>query len=283
MRIYLLSCMMRFALVVTCCVATSAAFAVDLPAHFVYRGTLTAFPDDKQDRGQEIKQFQIDAFVEESAENELVMNYVISENGSGGWHWSQQYGTLTYNRAQQAQSGREWMLLNAYDEAEYEVAFRSPWFEKLDQLSAGATWEENPFVYTVNKDTNSDSEKSWSVNMKHNLSRHQDLQIEKETGLITEARQTVFMGQGLKFQLDWKLEKQLPLDSETWAAVSKVWETLATLQKELKVDLYVPVEELNSDQLSLARAQIDTLKTGAAGTPFESLVRRIELQTELGE
>ncbi|QDU80312.1 Thiol-disulfide oxidoreductase ResA [Polystyrenella longa] len=258
-----------------------SAVAAEFPAHYIYRGSLTHFPDNKQDRGQEVKRFQIDAFVDQAVNDEVIMNYVISENGSGGWHWSQQFGALTYNSAQNAQSGREWMLLNSYDDKEYEVAFRAPWFEQLDRLKENAAWEELPFEYTVAK--NAQDSSSWSVKMKHNLSRHQELTVKGESGLVTAARQTVFVGQGDRFQLDWKLEEQLPLEENAWTAISKIWSSLANLQRDLKVDLYIPVEELNKDQLDLTRAQLTALKTESANTPLESLVRKIELQTELGE
>ncbi|MEZ6048996.1 MAG: redoxin domain-containing protein [Planctomycetaceae bacterium] len=275
---------LSFGVVLICAsLLTTFSWAADLPAHFVYRGSLIHFPENRQEAGQEVKRFQIDAFVDQAADNELVMNYVISENGNGGWHWSQQFGSLTYNTVQNSPGGRAWMLLNNYDESEYEVVFRAPWFEERGQLAEGASWESNPFTFSVKSKENPAGAPSWQVNMKHNLSRDQKLVVASETGLVQQASQTLFMGQGQRFQLDWKLEEQLPLDNNAAAAIAKVWKSLADLQKELGVDLYVPITDLNADQLELTRAKLASLKSEAAGTPFESLVRKIELQTEIGE
>lgn len=249
------------------------------PALYQYQGTLTQLPERNNGTGQEVKRFTIKALVDSVSDQKQTVRYLVDENGSGGLHWTQRIGKFEYDPEKHAVAGLPVRLLNLLEEMEYFVNLRPFWFQYPENLREENSWEENQNQYSVEKKTVRDGNTFWKVHMHHRLGRHQDLTINQESNLVTKVRQTVFMGQGVEFYLDWNLVSQTDLTSTDWSKEIAAWNQLHELRNQLEVNLEEPIEQLTSEQLETIKSALPELQENTRDTLFTSLVRNIRSET----
>ncbi|MBW3541403.1 MAG: redoxin domain-containing protein [Planctomycetes bacterium] len=245
--------------------ALAAAPLDDAPAtELRYRGTLVQVG---QDADNAAKTFTVYALVRKANEQrELV--FLVEERGGGGWAWPERFGRVQLDQESAPQGKERIRLLHTHDGVQYPLELVPPLFEFAGKLEEGSTWIDGKLEYEVVGKAKRQGHDCWQVEASTNFGRNRTLWVESGTGLVVEAKQRVFMGQGDRFDLSLELESVKPLDDDQVQRVNKPVATLLKLQQDLKRKADTTRPELNDEQLKTTLAALDAVAKESAETPF---------------
>ena len=255
-----------------CCIVVAAAEPLaDAPAvELRYSGTLSQLTREGAD---ELKTFKLYALARQPDGAPTNIVFLVDETGDA-WPWPERFGKIDA-AADPKLRPAQIQLLHKHDGTLYPLPLRRPLFEHTDQLGPDAVWAAGTLEYEVTGEQQRGERMCWVVQAATNFGRSQTLWIEKGTGLVVEARQIVFMGQGDRFEIVTKLDATAPLDAAALTNVEKPIESLLALQRDLKRPADATRPELNEEQLKLASAAVEKLQADSAATPFSELAAAI--------
>jgi alkyl hydroperoxide reductase subunit AhpC len=234
-----------------------------------YTGTLVKLERDSE--GQPVKRFSLYCLVEKSPSGGRDIAFLMDERGGGAWAWPERYGQITLGPKLQPTNVTQLRLLQEHNGTNNVIRIPRPVFEFADKLQAGATWNNDSTGFEIKKVAKIQDRECWQVDVSTNFGRKRTLWVQKESPLVVELEERLFMGQGEEYSLRMKLESAEPLDA---AQLAKVKTPLAMLLK-LQTDLARPENdqnpELNDAQLEKVTAVSERLEKAAEGTPFGRL------------
>jgi hypothetical protein len=259
------------------CLTAGGGPLADAPAvELRYSGALSQLTRDAAD---ELKTFKLYALVRQPDGAPRDVVFLVDESGDA-WPWPERFGRVDLAAGTDEKAGAESthsqiQLLHRHDGTLYPLPLRRPLFEHPDELQADAVWSAGKLEYEVTGQQQRGERECWQVQAATNFGRAQTLWIEKGTGLVVEARQIVFMGQGDRFEIVTKLDTAAPVEPAVLRQLEKPIETLLALQRELQRPAGTTRPELNEDQLKLASAALERLQTESESTPFSKLATAI--------
>jgi hypothetical protein len=92
-----------------------------------------------------------------------------------------------------------------HEERHYALPVGLPFFNDFDRLDHEAAWERDGVQYEVMDQRVIDGTPCWRVRVRSGPARAHTLAVRQDRPLIVEGSQTVFMGQGDRFRLTFKL------------------------------------------------------------------------------
>ncbi|HUG94487.1 MAG TPA: hypothetical protein VML55_26960, partial [Planctomycetaceae bacterium] len=226
-----------------------------------------------RDGGDEVKSFKLYALVRNAEAGPRDLVFLVEETGDA-WPWPERFGQI--DLAPGGEPARpQIQLLHRHDGTLYPLPLRLPLFEHTDKLQADAVWTAGKLEYEVTGQQSRGERQCWQVEAATNFGRAQTLWIEKDTGLLVESRQIVFMGQGDRFEITAKLDSTAPVSAAALAALDKPIAALLAVQRDLKRPAGTTRPELNDEQLKIASAALDQLQRDSEATPFRTLASAI--------
>jgi alkyl hydroperoxide reductase subunit AhpC len=234
-----------------------------------YTGALVKV--DRDSDGQAVKRFSLYCLVEKSPSGGRDIAFWMDERGGGAWPWPERFGQITLGPKLQATNAVQLRLLQEHNGTNNSLRIPRPLFEFADKLQAGASWNNESTGFEVKKVTKIQDRECWQVDVSTNFGRKRTLWVQKDSPLVVELEERLFMGQGEEYSLRMKLESLETLDE---AKLAKVKAPLAMLLK-LQTDLARPENDQNPEltdaQLAKVTAVSEALEKGAEGTPFGRL------------
>lgn len=234
-----------------------------------YTGALVKV--DRNSDGQAVKRFSLYCLVEKSASGGRDITFLMDERGGGTWPWPERYGQITLGPKLQASNAVQLRLLQEHNGTNNSIRIPRPIFEFADKLAAGASWNNDSTGFEVKKATKIQDRECWQVDVSTNFGRKRTLWVQKDSPLVVELEERLFMGQGEEYSLRMKLESLETLDDEKLAKVKAP----ATLFLKLQSDLARPENEQNPEltdpQVAKVTAVAEALEKAGEGTPFGRL------------
>ncbi|MFO1021631.1 MAG: hypothetical protein U0903_13185 [Planctomycetales bacterium] len=257
------------------CVAAviSAPAEAGPPVALRYTGSLTA--TGRESNGQVQKRFSVFVFLRPQAGGGETLSYVLEERGSGEWAWPERFGRMTFDPQTQMTEGKPWKLLQDHKGVPQVVKILGPIFTAPEALKEGGTWQQGNETAMVTAGGQKRERDCWQIQVKTPLGPKRTVWREKNSPLIVEGEERIFLGQGEEHTLKWQLESQQAVsavDVERW---SKLQETLFKLQQDLQRGEDNHRGELTEKQLDRTALAVSEIGETAVGTPFSQLVSSI--------
>lgn len=242
-----------------------------------YTGALVKVSRDGE--GQPVKRFSLYCLLKPT-DSGRELAYLVDERGGGTFPWPERYGVIGLDAQLKAPGPSRIRILQDHDGNQNVIKIPRPIFEFADKLSNGVTFEQDSMTYETKKGSKIQERDCWQVDVSTNFGRKRTLWVQKDSPLVVELEEKVFMGQGEEYSLRMKLESLESLDA---AKLAKIQAPLAMLTK-LQTDLarsdneYKP--DLTEEQLGKVSAIAEKLEQLAEGTPFGRLAAVITRDTK---
>lgn len=234
-----------------------------------YTGSLVKLARDSE--GQPVKRFSLYCLVKKSDGGGRDIAFLMDERGGGAWPWPERFGQISLNAKLQLSNAVQLRLLQDHNGTPHSLRIPRPVVEFVNELKAGAMWNSGSQAYEVKRAAKVQDRDCWQVDVSTNFGRKQSLWIQKDSPLLVELEERLFMGQGEEFSLRMKLESVDTLDETKLAAVQAPLDMLLKLQTELGRSENEQNPELTDAQLAKVNAVAPKIEQLAEGTPFSRL------------
>ncbi|MEO1981395.1 MAG: TlpA disulfide reductase family protein, partial [Fuerstiella sp.] len=148
-----------------------------------------------------------------------------------------------------------------------------------DGAAVGSQWSVDGWTYQITS-TQPGADALWTIEARERRGRRQTLSVSAESGSLVKATQDVFMGQGVRFELNLDQTSSEVLDNDVAERVGQLRSELLTLQAALKRRPDTQLSELSPRQVDDAKPQLASLTTLAVDTPLQESVLRIRRNVE---
>jgi len=203
-----------------------------------------------------------------SGEPRPAMTYLLEERGGGGWPWPDRFGTLELPL--QGDAGPK--VLQTFDGQAYPLPVRSPLFEFVDRLQAGAEWTDGRTQYACLRTREVQSRPLWVVEVSLDRGRRQTLHVDAETGIIDSLQERLFLGRGDPFLMTLTLESQRLMNVAELARFTAPATALLDLQRELHRTQQPTQVDLSPDQVRRSTEVLDRIRPQVSGTVWAKFV-----------
>ena len=234
-----------------------------------YTGSLVKLARDTE--GQPVKRFSLYCLVKKTDVGGRDVAFLMDERGGGTWPWPERFGQIGLNAKLQPSSVTQLRLLQDHNGTLHSLRIPRPVVDFADQLKAGATWNNDAHAFEVKRASKIQERDCWQVDVSTNFGRKRSLWIQKDSPLLVEMEERLFMGQGDEFSLRMKLESVETLDAAKLAKVQAPLDMLLKLQAELGRADNEQNPELTDEQLAKVSAVSAKIEQTAEGTPFSRL------------
>ncbi len=186
--------------------------------------------------------------------------------------WCEQFSV-----SQQADPAQLSTVAIAYEHQgrDYVLPVTLPYFADFEQLTDEANWTSNGIEYEVLGDEKIQDVECWKVRLKTGVARYQTLSVRKDRPLIVAGKQTVFMGQGDKFEIVFTSSKISQIDQEAGTQLVLVHNALLELKRLLKRDPNNRTAPLTTVQVEISGQHSPALVALAKETSLTSFVNSI--------
>jgi peroxiredoxin len=239
-----------------------------------YFGTLSKL--DRSGDSARVKEFDVRCLVTAGDDNQRTVIFLTEESDGAAVAWPERFGRIDYQFEPARQAGTSIFVLYKHDDRPQLLSLPGPIFEQRAQLAANAEWSTDAMRYHVVGSRDVVGRAMWEVDaVSTGRGGSMQVVVDPQTGVIQSGSRKLTMGQGVQFELAWKLESQRELTDEEATRAGATAESLLALQMELgRVDAGAqPV--LSPAQLELVGNALSALQQQSAETPFAGLVKLI--------
>jgi hypothetical protein len=229
------------------------------------RGRLTPVNEEE---GIQEKSLTLQVMVEESPEQSRLI-WTLEENGAGSWSWLDHFGQLTWDE-RGSFTASSFAPAMRYESGEIRgtVPLTLVLPRPADPLAVGLTWEHDGLKYEVTESARVADQPAWLVNVRSNFGEKRKLLVTMPAGLVVEVQETVFLGQGDRYRLNYRVAERRPLVLGDWEQAREDFERLSELRARLEWRPHEAERKWSEEQRTLLR---DTLSSLTEKTRTESL------------
>ncbi len=232
-------------------------------AQVQYRGLLEQ--TERNSPSVPVKEFQLNCFP--ASEDSQTFFYQVEESRPA-LPWIEQIGTVSPADDLLASNGIA--LGYRHLDRGYVLPVALPFFPQHDQLQKGASWKDGQGEFEVKGEKTINGHACWDVRATTGIARHHQLYVRKDSPLIQSGTQTVFMGPGDRFQVQFQIESE---DKTTdIAALSKLFLDLKSSVKRQEHDRFQP---LTNEQVKSLAPKAAEILAAAKGTPLEKFAKEV--------
>lgn len=239
-----------------------------------YQGSVTQTRKNTAASGP--KEFNAYCLVTPADDAKYDVTFVVDELGGGAWPWPERFGRFTRTTKPAKTEESRMAVLHTHDGHQYPIPLPGPIFQSPKALADGVSFESGKNTYKVSGEKKRLGRDCWRIDVSTNFGQMRTYYVEKETGVVVEATQKVFMGRGDQFQVTTKLVKQQALTADRVKAMQPAATALLRMQEGLKRKQQDTRETLSDAQLKVAGDELKTLPKLAKASPFAPLVEVIE-------
>ncbi|MDB5340378.1 MAG: hypothetical protein JWN70_5997 [Planctomycetaceae bacterium] len=234
-----------------------------------YTGSLVKVSRDAE--SPPVKRFSLYCLVKKTAGGGRDIAYLMDERGGGTWPWPERFGQISLNSKLLPSNAAQLRLLQEHNGTNQSIRIPRPVFEFVDKLAAGATWNNDASAFEVKRAAKVQDRDCWQVDVSTNFGRKRSLWVQKESPLVVELEERLFMGQGDEFSLRMKLDSLETLDAAKLAKIEAPLKLLLKLQTDLARPENEQSPELTDEQQAKVAAAAEKIEQVAEGTPFSRL------------
>ncbi|MBL8851555.1 MAG: TlpA family protein disulfide reductase [Planctomycetaceae bacterium] len=263
-----------------------ALIAASPTTELKYDGTLSRL--DRSGDSIQVKQFDLRCYVTGDDNGRSSIVFLTTEDGGDAIAWPERIGRVNCQFDPPQQGGDAIQVLYNHDDRPHLLSLPCPVFEHRAQLAADAAWDTDAVRYTVAGSQDVDGRTCWEVEAastgRGGTSR---FVVDPETGIIQSGSRRLSMGQGVSFELAWRLDTTRELPPEEAERTAAAAENLLTLRSSLERENAGDDPALSPSQLQTAAAALGDLQQHAAETSFARLAtviaRDVQAQQQRAE
>ena len=234
-----------------------------------YTGSLVKVSRDAE--SPPVKRFSLYCLVKKTTGGGRDVAFLVDERGGGTWPWPERFGQVALSSKLLPTNAAQLRLLQEHNGTNQSIRIPRPVFEFVDKLQAGATWNNDANAFEVKRAAKVQDRDCWQVDVSTNFGRKRSLWVQKDSPLVVELEERLFMGQGDEFSLRMKLDSLETLDAEKLAKIETPLKLLLKLQTDLARPENEQSPELTEEQLTKVAAASEKIEQAAEGTPFSRL------------
>ncbi|MCP4176048.1 MAG: TlpA family protein disulfide reductase, partial [Fuerstiella sp.] len=198
--------------------------------------------------------------------------FAVLDDERDGCPWPESFGQVASN-------GVTPHLIYIYEGSTYTLPLPALVLDVPAGTTVGSQWSVDGWTHEVTA-MPSGADASWTIEARERRGRRQTLNVSADSGSLVKATQDVFMGQGVRFELNLNQTSSETLDDSTSVRVGQLRSELLTLQAALKRRPDTQLSDLSPRQVGDAGPQLASLTTLAADTPLQEFVLRIRRNVE---
>ncbi|MEZ6128196.1 MAG: TlpA disulfide reductase family protein [Planctomycetaceae bacterium] len=196
--------------------------------------------------------------------------FAVLDDDREGCPWPESFGRLNTANAPDPH------LIYNYDGSTYTLPLPPLTVSLPADAATGHVWNNNGWEFEISEAVTQAGTKAWKIDSKERRGRRQELIVAADSGILLQATQDVFMGQGDRFELRLNQSSAEPISQNGSEKVATLQTRLLQLQAALQRRPDTQIAELSPRQVSDAAAQLETLSTLAKDTPLHETVLRID-------
>jgi hypothetical protein len=258
-----------------CCGLVYLAFGADVEPRFEpgtllhYQGTVAqARPDDAAGGGE--KTYDLTLLVTRSDAAGLDFYWLVEERGAGGFGWADRFGPWSQNAEGAAVGSQGPALLFDYGDGKHVVPIGPPRFVFPQAAEVGAKWERDGSEFEIARSTTAVDRPAWQVEVRNQFGPQKRLWVDKDTQLVLQQDDRVFMNQGTEYRSAIQLRAvEKPTDADA-AAMRDGLAALMHLKSKLKRPARATDDAWSPEQLQLLAKHLPEAKPHAG---FGTLAR----------
>ena len=162
----------------------------------------------------------------------------------------------------------------------YALPLLLPFVPRSDAAASEEAWEHDGSRYEVIEERSINGATCWSIRAKTGPARVHTILVRQSDHVVVSGRQTMFMGQGDKFQIDFELSEEGSIDPEQLTREQPLWEHLLSLKRELNHGEAGRTAPLTPMQIKQTAARLPELVEAAERTSLVPLLEFIHKDVE---
>lgn len=198
--------------------------------------------------------------------------FAVLDDERDGCPWPESFGQMMPN-------GVTPHLIYNYEGSTYSLPLPSLAPGVPDDAAVGSEWSVGGWSYEITG-TSSGEDAAWRIEARERRGRRQSMSVSRESGSLLVATQDVFMGQGVRFELNMKQSSSQTLDDDLSERVGQLRSALLTLQAALNRRPDTQLSELSPRQVNDSKSRLTSLTILAADTPLQESILRIRRNVE---
>lgn len=195
--------------------------------------------------------------------------FAVLDDDREGCPWPESFGRLNAANAPVPH------LIYGYDGGTYTLPLPPLGLTLPDAVAVGSTWDNGGWSFEVTEAVTVSGQSAWKIESKERRGRRQQLTVAADSGVLLQATQDVFMGQGDRFELQISQTSSAVLPNAQEKQVENLQTALLQLQNTLQRRPDSQLSELSPRQVRDAAAQLESLSALAKDSPLQETVLRI--------
>ncbi len=254
--------------------AAPLAFA-EVPAEkpglrLVYEGTFTPVQDDEQPP----KKFQLEMILLGSPE-QIEMGWTINEQGRGNWSWPERFGVATLAKDGTLVEKDRPSLLVQREEGKHAVPLALPFAQVPDAPTISSKWQVGNLEAVIESEEQHGGYDCWEIDYSSPIGYKRTAWIAKDSRLVIELKDLVFLGPGQKHDSVGKLKSVDELPAEELSQIAESFAAWQKFRSELEREPRTHSAELSPEQITLVRERLPQLANTSAG-PLAAILAAAE-------
>ena len=259
--------------------ALAAPTALESGTQLTFRGKIEA---DKGDPVITRKTFELNCLLVDVTSESATVYWTLSEQGRGNWLWTDHFGRVQVRGSSGAAPAQWPALLYQRDAGKSIVPVVLPLLFLKRTLERDTNWEEGKLNFKVTGSQRVASHNSWIVRAENRYGHKRTVWLDKASALVARVVETVFIGQGEQFELQYELAQKKMLSATELSATTGGFETLFQLRQQLRRQPRDPRMVWSAEQLGILRKQLPTLAKPISDAPaLATVFKEAERDTKI--
>jgi peroxiredoxin len=241
-----------------------------------YQGSVAQARRDDAGGGAAEKTFDLTLLVTRSDDSGLDFYWLVEERGAGAFGWADRFGSWSQNAEGAAVGSQGPALLFDYGTGKHVVPLGTPRYVFPAEPEVGAKWEREGSEVEVVRSTMAVERPAWQVEIRNQFGPQKRLWVDKDSRLILQQDERVFMNQGTEYRSALQLKSvEQPSESDA-AAMRDGLAALVHLKGKLKRPVRAADDAWTPEQLQLLAKHLPEAKPHAAVGALAKIVSAAE-------
>lgn len=219
------------------------------------------------------KQFELTILVGRTNDEGTTLDWVVTEQGRGGFSWPERFGRLAVDRRWQGDVEQVPALLYVSEEATTVVPLPLPLVDAPAAIDVETEWTDGPRVYRAIEPAQQAGRDCWRVEMSNAYGRQQVIWLDRASPLALALTKRVFMGQGVEYELSLRLVEQRTLAAAEWDSARSAFDAALDLRQRLGRPPRTESGTFSAQQRELLAADLPALVERTTSGPLAAIVR----------
>ncbi len=238
-----------------------------------YQGQVAPVGEDHT-VGEAEKTFDLTVLIEANDQGSLICHWLLDERGRGAWPWLERFGNVSFDASSlNIAGGVPPSVLYNWGDDESIIELAALMLAAPEALAEGVTWKAGELAFEVGSAENVDNHEVWQVDVRNNYGWKYELAVDRESNMLVNLRQRVFMGRGDEYELRLRTTALEGLSGEALDKTLKSFAALGDYREHLARTPRTKDDRWTSATLEQLAGLVPEFETQTAGTVLAPLVR----------